>query len=474
MFFSVYTLGCKLNQLETEAIADSFSRGGFTLVPWNAKPGSKEPSSTETEILIINTCTVTSMAEQKARRVIRKALRDNPEACLIVTGCYAQMEKIALCALGENSDRFFIVPGEKKDSLLDLPKILSGAGSGKNTSFPGSTLPGLIGSWALSLTSEAESKNPFRFQPEKFSSHSRSFLKIQDGCDRHCAYCRVSLARGKSQSLGAKEVLGALKSLEQKGFAEVVLTGVNIFQYRDGNLTLPGLLEFLLTETESIRIRLSSIELETDFMSGDFCRVLENKRIRPHFHLSVQSFSDRILSKMRRPYTAGDLVNAVNMLRSVKEDPFLACDIIAAFPGETEEDFKETFELCKKTGFAWIHAFSFSPRPGTEAFDFSPRVNDKEAARRVALLTELAWEGRLKYIQNWEGKEVEAVVEAGKREVNGFVPGVSENYLKLLINYGTGPAPNPGSLVRCRILSRSKDSPELEKCNFDAEAEIII
>ena len=512
MFFSVYTLGCKLNQLETEAIIDSFCKAGFILVPWDkAKSSLPEHGSGDPSILILNTCTVTSMAEQKARRIIRKALKDFPAAPLIITGCYAQMDKDGISALCMEQDRIFVIPGEEKDRIMDLPRylaesgVVAGQGCNKGVSSYdfSSVLPGLIASWLASLgdaDKEADGAflrgtsvlpdlggryrrgtsvlpdlggryrrgtsvltdlgGRFRFLPENFASHSRGFLKIQDGCDRSCAYCRVSLARGKSCSFPAENALKALKALEQRGFGEVVLTGVNISQYRDLNMGLPELLDFLLGGTERIRLRLSSIE--PDFLvsgnsADNFFRILANPRIMPHLHLSIQSGSAEILSKMERSYIPGDVERAVCLIRSVRLDPFIACDIITGFPGETEEEFEKTRELCERKDFAWIHAFPFSPRPGTAAFGFPGKVSQRDAVKRVELLTSLARKGRREYICRWEGKEVEAVVERGGGAPACHVHGVSENYLKLLIDCGADPLPAPGTIIRCRVLSASKE-----------------
>jgi len=455
MFFSAFTLGCKLNQLETEAIADSFCRNGFSFLPWD----SLKKNQNDLGILVINTCTVTSMAEQKARRVIRKAMREHPKSCLIVTGCYAQMESSAISKLDENkANMLFVIPGEAKDRLLDLGRFLSAA-AGKNTD----SLRALIASW---LDSDADNKtraaanDAFRFVPEKFFSHSRAFLKIQDGCDRSCAYCRVSLARGKSRSLGADEVLKQLQALEQRGIAEAVLTGVNISQYRYSEMSLAELLEFLLKGTEKIRLRLSSIEPEPEsgFFNDAFLRVLADKRIRPHFHLSLQSGSETILAKMGRPYRSVDIEKIAALLRGVRHDPFLACDIIAGFPGETECEFEKTYTLMEKLSFAWIHAFPYSKRPGTAAFSFSGDVSSKDVARRVELMTNLARKGRLDYIQRWKGREVEAVVEAGEKLPECMVQAVTENYLKVCVDCGEEKAPAQGSLIRCRIAELAETS----------------
>ena len=505
MLFSVYTLGCKLNQLETEAITDSFRREGFSPMrifsSENDNAQNYGQASAGPSVIVVNTCTVTSMADQKARRIIRKALKDYPASCIIVTGCYAQLEGASLSSL--DAERLFVVSGEIKDCLLDLPRFLKEAGIDGEKAITLKALSGIISSWLDSLSGESlsssvpqcQSETPFkeiperafRFKPENFSSHSRSFIKIQDGCDSSCTYCRVSLARGRSRSLGASDILDELISLERRGFSEAVLTGVNISQYRDLKLEatgLPALLEFILRGTSTIRLRLSSIE--GDGLTEEFFRVLENPRIRPHFHLSLQSLSASILEGMGRTYTAEDVKKAIAQIRSVRRDPFLACDIIAAFPGETEKDFEETFLFCREAGFAWIHAFPFSPRPGTAAFDLGGRVNAKTAVTRVGKLSDLARKGRRDYISRWEGKEVEAIVESSKNkasscqkgpnreESSASVPAVSENYLRLLVNCTDNSIPAPGSLVQCRIL-RAADSmvDNTAGGRFDALAERI-
>ncbi|MFQ3547782.1 MAG: radical SAM protein, partial [Termitinemataceae bacterium] len=295
---SFHTLGCKLNQLETESIAEVFKREGFTLVPWGAPA----------DIFVVNTCTVTSKAEQKARRTIRKALKDNPAACCIATGCYAQLDAVALEGLSTDG-RVIVVPGEHKDSLLDLPAYLASSGCNSADVLP------LLHRWvAEGRTGTMQHADPFRFDVTDFSYHSRAFIKIQDGCNNVCSFCRVRLARGKSTSLDAATILERLRVLEAHGFSEAVLTGVNLNQYRDGTMGFTELLEYLLSGTSQLALRISSTEPEG--VDESFARVAAHPRIRPHFHLSVQSGSDAILSRMRRRYRAGAVREAVRLLLS--------------------------------------------------------------------------------------------------------------------------------------------------------------
>ena len=432
--FLIQTLGCKLNQLESEAIADAYSNQGYE----EAVDNENEPN-----LIIINTCTVTSKADQKARRVIRKALRDFPDAKIIVTGCYAQLNKDDILKLETDS--------RQRLSVISKDKII-----------------------------KQKENDLFQFNPKKFSQHTRSFLKIQDGCDKHCTYCKIRLARGKSASLAAEEVLKRLHVLEET-HAEAVLTGVNISQYKDPRFfyhkphephelllteksNLAELLEFLLKGTEKIAIRLSS--LAPEIVDEKLVKVLAHPRIRSHFHLSIQSCSDKILEKMGRVYNAQTVENAVNLLRGAKKDPFMACDIITGFPGETETEFDETYNLCKNLKFAWIHVFPFSKREGTPAFSFTDCVTESEVSRRVELFTELAKQGRADYVHRWHGKEVDVLVERERdsatnhtnqtnrledKKKERYCNGTSENYLKVLVRCA-GEVPAAGSVVRCKLL----------------------
>ena len=453
-----HTLGCKLNQLETESLADGFRKAGAAILRGEAAEAA--------DLVVVNSCTVTAKAEQKARHAVRRALSRNPEAVVIVTGCYAQLEPAALEALDERS---LVVPGDEKSSLLSLADFLAEEWQGH-----GDLLEALR-FWRRSIREGSSDVDPFAFRPDEFAFHSRPSLKIEDGCDNRCSYCRVCLARGPARSLGASEVLARLRALEASGKAEVVLAGVNLFQYRDGELRFPGLLRLLLEGSLSIAIRLSSYEPEG--IDADFLEVFAHPRIRPHVHLPVQSGSDTILGRMARAYRRRRVIAACEALRRVKGDLFIAADLIAGFPGESKEDFADTLDLAQGCGFAWIHAFPFSPRPGTAAWDMGPKIPERIAGQRVGALGELARVGREAYIQRQVDTEVEAVLE-GPPSPDGQGPrhATSANYLKLLVK-GLPPGLPAGTPIRCRLLPGAAVarygrtiSDEAFPINFDMEA----
>jgi MiaB-like tRNA modifying enzyme len=430
-----HTLGCKLNQLETESFADAFARSGATVLPLDTE--------SDAELCVINTCTVTGKAEQKARRLARAALAARPQAVVLLTGCYAQVEAESLAALGE---RALVLPGSSKPALLSLPAYLAGREG---------DLLDLIRDW-IEQSRSGHSSAPgadgrFAFEPGLFSFHSRPSLKIEDGCDNDCAYCRVHIARGPAVSLAASEVLARLRRLEEEGAAEAALTGVNLSQYRDGELDFPGLVSFLLSGTSRIALRLSSYE--PDRVDTAFLEAFADPRVRPHVHLALQSCSDPVLKAMGRRYGRDDILKAVAELRRVRRDPFLAADVIAGFPGETEEDAASTLATLAECDLAWIHAFRFSPRPGTRAAAMPRRVPERLAGERVEALLELGKKGRAAYIGRWEGRDVEAVLESDARSRDGSAASflaTSENYLKLrVIDIPDGLS--AGKSLRCRI-----------------------
>lgn len=435
-FFSVRieTLGCRLNQVESDALAVRFAECGFDVF-------SKETelSILPVKLCIVNTCTVTGKAEQKARRLIRLLLKEHNEAAILVTGCYAELEADSIEKINE---RIVAFSGKKKDELDELPQFLKEACL-KNTFekndavnlkknilfFRNQVYSKEDKSDKSFLIKEAEKrKTMFKLSSPVFFFYSRASLKVQDGCNNACAYCRIRLARGYSVSLPAEEAVRRIIQIEKNGSSEVVLSGVNLSQYRDETYGgFANLLAMLLENTKKTRLRISSMYPEC--VDEDILKIVEDKRICPHFHLSVQSGSDKILRAMNRPYREADIRRAVDNLRKVKDNPFIGCDIITGFPSETEDDFLQTFKMCEDLKIPGIHVFPFSARPGTKAFSMKPKVPEREAGRRAALLSELSEKNYQNYLASCNGKVFFGVTERPQKNEDLRI--VTENYLTL-------------------------------------------
>jgi threonylcarbamoyladenosine tRNA methylthiotransferase MtaB len=431
MTVSFYTLGCKLNQSESEALASAFQSQGFFI-------SSDVVSS---DIAVINSCTVTSKSEQKARRIIRKICRENPKGIVIVTGCYAEVDPASVSLLNEN---IIVIPQSRKPLLLDVPHMIRGKSpqevrvffeqwEGKYTGRDKVEGPG-IESKGIEHNKSDDSgiEGRFAYTGDSLQFHSRPFLKIQDGCSRRCAYCRVPYARGDSTSLAADEAVKRIIRLEELGYYETVLTGVNITDYRYRGDDLASLLSLLLSATDRIRVRLSS--LEPDQISDRLFALLEEERVCPHFHIPLQSGSSKVLSLMRRPYTADIIYETVSTMRECKEDPFIAADVLVGFPGEDEYDFAKTMEVVESCRFSSLHVFPFSPRPGTAAAAMKPRVPERIIKERTKRLRELARTHYYHYRKRWLNRELNVIIEH-PLEQGGEGPwvGISENYLKVAV-----------------------------------------
>jgi threonylcarbamoyladenosine tRNA methylthiotransferase MtaB len=418
-----HTFGCKLNQFETEAIASSFRQRGFAVVAVDA----------EADVYVINTCTVTARADHKARSLIRGLSRGHPESLLVVTGCSAELEADVLEALAPN---VVVIPQTRKAELLDLPVTLSLDGPRPDAR-------------ALRDASRAERRDPFSLTVAEHAFHSRAYLKVQDGCDCRCAYCRVPLARGGSVSISRQRAVARVGELEALGYREIVITGVNISAYRSPDGTaLAGLLESLIQGTRDARLRLSS--LEPDAVTEELCSVLRHPRICPHFHLPVQSGSDEVLSRMGRRYSARRVGQAAELLRSAKDDPFLAADIIVGFPGETESDFLSTQRLVRDLGLAALHVFPFSSRPGTVAATFRPVVPERIRTQRARELAAISRTLAAGYASRWIGREVEVLLE---KKGSPRARGVSQNYLKVDLAGVPEHSHAGGAMARAMITS---------------------
>jgi len=402
---AVVSHGCKLNQFEGESLAYALERRGFRVVGVEDDP----------DCVVVNTCTVTSRGDRKSRNTIMRAARImREEGLLVVTGCYAQTDPDELRKLGGVG---LVVSQRDK-----------------------SNIPGLLEKHFAGTSSENGSETgPFGFLQSLHSPRSRAFVKVQDGCDRRCGYCKVPLARGRSVSRDSRDIARALQELHGSGYREVVLTGINLGSYRYESLRLSGLLTYLLRETASgLRLRLSSIE--PDCFDDSLFEVVTDRRIMPHFHIPLQSGSDRVLRRMSRPYGVAQYRRIIDRIRALREECHLATDLIVGFPGEEEDDFLKTVDLVREASYASIHVFRYSPRDGTAAAlmddDVSPSAKTDRSARLAALGRSLHYQ----FCKKFEGSVREAVLEPRER---GYI-GVTDNYIRVHISGGS-----PGLARNC-------------------------
>ena len=408
---SVYTLGCRLNQVESEAVSSAFLNAGFTLAPEGSVP----------DIFVINTCTVTSKSEQKARRVIRKASSENPDSLVVVTGCYAQLNAPEIEILGSN---ILVIGQAEKSRLLEFPTYIA-----ETAAESGFQLKEYL---QFRLGKEPMTTTKFDFLPDTFSFHTRASLKVQDGCNNFCAYCRIPFARGRSESMDFDRAVETACAIEKNGYKELVLTGVNITTFESGGRKLRQLLETILERTSDIRIRLSSLGPYDDL--DNFAFFISEPRLCPHFHLSVQSGSDNVLQAMGRKYPASRIKEITDILKGSGRDPFISGDVITGFPGESDQDFEDSYNLIRNCGFAMCHVFPYSPRPETRAYRMRNRVPERISRQRAERLGGLAEELYLAYITRQKGRHEKVIIEesvvlGGKK----YYTGLSSNYLKVHI-----------------------------------------
>ena len=408
----IETLGCRLNQIESESAARIFLDKGFSVSMEGLSSNSAE--DLQTLVCIINTCTVTQKAEQKARRLIRLILKKYPNCTLIATGCYAQLSS---AEIEKMDSRICVIGGQTKSRLAGVPDLI--INNRNKAEWNPVTFADEIKNNISSVPQKKEGfpEESFKLATSAFLSHSRPSLKIQDGCNSNCSYCAIHIARGHSVSLDVETAIARVQELEKQGHGEVVLTTVNIGQYKgsykDGYCNFSELLALLLANTSKIHFRISS--LYPDIVDEQFCRVISDERVQPHFHISVQSGSNNILKLMNRPYGAEKVINACKMLKEAKDKPFLACDIITGFPGETDADFEQTMQLCYECDFAWVHAFPYSERPGTAAVTMKHKVPQSVSGERSKRLTEWAVAQKIKYAQSFVNTEHLAVLETVRR-----------------------------------------------------------
>ena len=431
----IETLGCRLNQIESESAAQLFIESGFDVL------FSINEEDDNTRLVIINTCAVTQKAEQKARRIFRLVLKNYKNAVVLITGCYAQLSKNQIEKMDE---RIAVLGGQIKSRIARLPDLL------KNNTYAPADFAALIKKELCNIPAIKPGfpEDSFKFAASNLQAHSRASLKIQDGCNNNCAFCTIHIARGHSVSLDVKSALERVLALENQGYDEVVLTTINIAQYKglfidekgvEQYFDFSALLKYLLDATKKINFRISS--LYPEIVNDDFCKVIKDSRVRPHFHISVQSGSNKILQLMNRKYNRDDVLKACKNLRVSKPGCFLACDIITGFPGESHEDFEETMDLCRQCDFTWVHTFPFSARPGTPAFDMKPKISQSVSQKRAHELNDWAVSQKIKYIKSFIGKPLSAIIEKeqpSSTNTNFIYNCMTENFIHCQI---TSPKP---------------------------------
>jgi threonylcarbamoyladenosine tRNA methylthiotransferase MtaB len=383
------TLGCKLNQAETESLTWQLAAAGHHIVS----------HAEMADAYVLNTCTVTGTADAKARRRLRSVHRRNPGALLVATGCYAQRDP----------DTLATIPG--------VGLVVSNAAK--------SELPSRLNDLAGSALCPAAGPAGVAAVTPAASLRTRSFIKVQEGCHGTCAYCIVPMVRPEERSVTASRVLAEVRQRLSRGVKEIVLTGTEVGAYADGGRNLRDLIADILAGTPVARLRLSS--LQPPEISLALLSLWADPRMCPHFHISVQSGSDAMLSLMRRRYRVRDYVGALSAIRQLVPDAAITTDVIVGFPGETGGMFEESHRLCREMQFAGIHVFPFSSRPGTAAASFPGRVDSREKRDRTEKMLDLAAESARRFRGSFSGKIRPVLWE--RRDASGAWTGFTDNYI---------------------------------------------
>lgn len=426
---ALHNLGCKVNSYEIEVMQQKLQESGYSIVPFDSMA----------DIYIVNTCTVTNIADRKSRQMLHRAKQLNPKAVVVAVGCYVQTGREAL-EKDESID--LCVGNNRKKDIVDILEEYfrehpgaESAASGEQESPADKTL---CGKTVLDINHTDEYEE---MQLRQTAEHTRAYIKIQDGCNQFCTYCAIPYARGRVRSRRAEDVLAEVRGMVAAGFKEIVLTGIHISSYGldfekknyNGTSRLIELTE-QLHEIEGLeRIRLGS--LEPRIITGDTAkRLAALPKLCPHFHLSLQSGCDATLRRMNRHYTTEEYAESVALLRSVFEHPAITTDVIVGFPGETEEEFERTKAFLDGIGFFEMHIFKYSRRAGTRAAGMPDQVSNLLKTKRSEELFALEQKHSVEFRAYYVGREVEVLLEEEK-EVNGtrYMLGHTRDYVKVVV-----------------------------------------
>ena len=392
------SLGCKVNSYENNALKELFLLNGF-----------KE--NDEYDIVVINTCSVTAVADQKSRQIIRRERRNNPNAIFCVMGCYSQKNAEYV---KKECGADIIVGTSNRDKVVDFVKQF------------------IIDKKQII----AIENDPRKFKYESFGTvaipnSTRAYVKIEDGCNNFCSYCTIPYTRGVARSRDKDEIINEISTLVEHGFKEIVLTGIHTAHYGLDNKTcsFSDLVEEICNIPDLYRLRISSIE-ESE-IDDKFLELLDKYPcIAQHLHMPLQSGSKTVLKRMCRKYNVEDYINKVNKITKILPNIAITTDVIVGFPGETEEEFNETYNFIKKVNFAELHVFPFSAREGTKAYSMPDQVKSDVKAARVEKLLKLSEELHSKYVERFKGQEFEVILEE-RNKTTGLLSGFTSNYIKL-------------------------------------------
>ena len=387
------TLGCRVNLYETDALASQFKAAGYEIVE----------NEDDADIYIVNTCTVTNQSDQKCRQALNQIRRSHPTAVIAATGCMVNHRKQEMLDSGVIN---FAIDNERKYAIFS---IIDSCIKGEP------------------VDPEGFDKDLFSYSPAFDTFHTRSLIKIHDGCNNFCSYCIIPNVRGRATSRCDEEIYENIRQVVAHGFREIVLTGVNMGRYQYENVNFEQLIEGILKIDGDFRVRISSIE--PDNFSDRFLRLFENPKLAPHMHICLQSGAENTLREMHRHYTAAQFKEMCDRIKATIPDFNITTDVIVGFPGETEEDFAESAEMCRKIGFSHIHTFKYSIRTGTKAAAMPNQVPETVKTERSAVIRQISAENKLKYFNRMLGKPQKMLIE--RIMADGTARGYGENYIPL-------------------------------------------
>ena len=399
------TLGCRVNVYESEAMAEKFIREGYEVVEANEVA----------DVYVINTCTVTNMGDKKSRQIISRARRLNENSIIAVVGCYSQ-----------------IAPKEVSE-IPGVDVVLGTRNKGDVVYYVNKARE--EGKSQVHVEGVLKNKKFEELNIEEYQDKTRAFLKIQDGCNRFCTYCIIPYSRGSVCSKDPEKVMEEVNKLAEHGFKEIILSGIHTASYGldlEGNITLMDIIEKIEQVDGIERIRIGSIE--PAFFTPEVIEKIKGfKKLCPHFHLSLQSGCDATLKRMNRRYTAEEYAASVELLRKTLPDVSITTDVIVGFPGETEEEFNETYKFLEKIKLTKTHVFKYSPRKGTRAAEMGDQIDGSIKEKRSKLLIELSNKNEKEFIEKFIGKEMDVLIETEAKGQEGVYEGYTRNYIKVQV-----------------------------------------